>query len=153
MAGTPGKNKIETGFRIYFDDSGGTPRDLSGDLIPGSCQGGGYSLDQVEMTGVSNTIKSYLGGHGESNVTAQFYMNDLASTGAFTVMKDMVGQVGTLTLEYGSLGAAPDTGDPVWSGEYTLMAMPLSINGGKWVMNVEFSPASGAADPAWSTKA
>ena len=30
------KDKIETGFTFAYDDQGGTVRDLSGDLIPGS---------------------------------------------------------------------------------------------------------------------
>jgi hypothetical protein len=152
MAGVPGKNKIERGFRILVDNSAGSAQDLSGDLVPGSCKGGGVVLDEIEMTGVSNTVKNYLGGFGDAPIDAQFYMNDTATTGAFTVLKGITGLVGTVTLQWGSNGAAPSTGDPEWEGEYTCLAADLGMNGGKAVINAKFKPGSAVA-PAWGTVA
>lgn len=146
-----GKNHVSRGFRIYFDDSGGTARDLSGDLVPGSCQGGGFKFDQVEMTGESNAVKNFLANHPEAPVTASFYMNDTATTGAFTVLKGMAGAGGTLTLQWGQNGAAPTTGDPEWEGEYVCFGTPLSFDGGKAVMTVEFQPQAGQSAPAFGT--
>lgn len=153
MAGVPGKNKIETGFRILVDDSGGVARDLSADLVPGSIQGGGATLDEVDMTGVSNTIKNALSGHGASPVTARFYMNDTATTGAFTVLNGRSGTSGTLTLQFGSAGAAPSTGDPEWEGEYTLLGAPVTVDAGRFVLSVTFVPTAGQSAPAWGTVA
>lgn len=148
-----GKNHIERSFRIYVDDSGATARDLSGDLIPGTIQGGGVVLDEVDMTGVSDTIKRALGGYGDSPITARFHMNDTATTGAFTVLKGREGDSGTVTLQYGQNGDAPTTGDPEWEGEYTLMSCNVVADGGRMVLDCRFIPQSGAADPAWGTVA
>lgn len=153
MAGTPGINKIERGFRLWFDDSGGTARDLSASLIPGTVSGGGKTLDEVDMTGVSNAIRHALGGHASAPVTAQFNMDDTATTGSFTVLKGMYGSIGTLTLQYGSLGNAPDTGDPEWEGEYVLLDASVTQSGGKMIVNATWAPAAGQTDPAWGTVA
>jgi hypothetical protein len=79
-------------------------------------------------------------------------MNDTATTGAFTVLKAMVGEVGTLTLQWGSNGATPSTGDPEWEGEYTLMQANIVFDGGKAVVDCTFQPGSSTA-PAWGTVA
>ena len=152
MAGTPGKNKIEKGFKILVDVSGGTPRDLCGDLVPGSISGGGITLDEVDMTGVCNAVYNFLAGHGTSEISANFHMNDTATTGAFTVLTAANGYVGTITLQYGSLGNAPDTGDPEWEGEYCYFVGQVENDGGKFVIPVTFKP-SGAVAPAWGTVA
>ena len=152
MAGEPGKKKIERGLRFKFDNSGGAPQDLSGDLIPGSLSGGGKVLDEVDMTGVSTAIRNFYGGHANAPISARFHMNDLATTGAFTVLSGMYGAVGTLTIEYGSNGAAPSTGDPKWEGEYVLLGLPTAPDGGKMVLEATFQPGS-ATSPAWGTVA
>ncbi|RJX17544.1 MAG: hypothetical protein C4575_12945 [Desulforudis sp.] len=150
MAGVPGKNKLERGIRFYFDDSGGTPRELSGDMLPGTLQGGGVVLDEVDMSGASDAVKKALGGPGDGTVVAQFYLNDTATTGAHTVLKGMVGLIGTLTIQWGSNGAAPSTGDPEWEGEYVYLGGQMSASG-KGIFSATFKPASGQADPAWGT--
>jgi len=143
------KDKVERGFRIWFDDSGGTPRDLSGDLVPGSISGGGLVFDEADMTGVSNGVKQYLTGHADSTISGRFHMNDTATTGATTVLTGQEGQDGTLTLQWGAAGAAPTTGDPEWEGEYVLMSSNVTVDGNKFVHEVTWRPFSGAADPAW----
>lgn len=148
-----GKNKIEKGFRLLWDDAGtgsGTARDLTGDLIAGSCQGGGFAFDEVDMMGVSNAAYNYLAGHAKSEITAQFHMNDTATTGAHTVLAGSDGGIGTLTLQWGSSGAAPTTGDPEWEGEYCLVSYTVSMSGGKAVGNAKWLP-TGSTAPAWGT--
>lgn len=152
MAATPGKNKIEKGFRIQVDDSGGTARDLSGDLLIGSITGGGVTLDEVDMTGVSESVYNFLAGHGTSEISATFHMNDTADTGAYTVLTGNNGGTGTVTLQYGSLGTAPDTGDPEWEGEYCYFVDQIQNDGGKFVIPVTFRP-TGSTAPAWGTVA
>jgi hypothetical protein len=141
-----GKNKIETGFRILWNT-----QDLSGDLIAGSLNGGGVVLDQVEMTGVSNTIRNYLRGHGSAPVTARFHMNDTATSGAFTALN--AATQATLTLQYGSAGVAPTAGDPEWEGVYVHFGFQPVVDAGRFVMEVTFQPAAGQTAPAWGVYA
>lgn len=144
-----GKNKVERGFRILVDNSAGSAQGLTGDLVPGSVQGGGITLDEVELTGVSESVKNFLWGHGNSEITAQFYLNDTATTGAFTVLK-AAPYVGTVTLQWGSTGAAPTAGDPEWEGEYVVLSSGAAMSGGAAIINARFLP-TGSTAPAWGT--
>lgn len=146
-----GKNHVEKSIYLFFDDSGGTARNLSGDLIPGTLSpGGGLVMDEVDMTGVSQTVKNFLAGHADSTITGKFHFNDTATTGSHTVTKNMVGAVGTLTTQYGQNGAAPTTGDPEWEGEYLLVSAPVTVEGGRTVITCTWKPGSSTA-PAWGT--
>lgn len=147
-----GKNKTERGFRFYFDDSGGTARDLSGDLVPGSVSGGGLTFDEADMTGVSETVYNYLKGHALSEISARFHVNDTATTGAFTVLTghEAGAGTGTLTQQWGSSGAAPTGGDPEWEGEYVLLDCSAKLDGNKWILETVFKP-TGSGTPAWGT--
>ena len=144
-----GKNKAERWFTISWDDSGTTARDLSGDLVPGSVGGGGLTYDEVDLTGVSEAVKNFLAGHAESEITAQFHMNDTATTGASTVLNGSAGGTGTLTLAWGA-GAAPTTGDPEWEGEYVLLDASVALAGNKFVHQCRWKP-TGSTAPAWGT--
>ena len=143
------KDVIERWFRLIWDDSGGTIRDLSGDLVPGSVTGGGKTLDEEEMTGVSEEMKNFLAGQANSEIAAQFYLNDTLITGSWQVLLRTVNVVGTLTLQFGT-GAAPSNPDPEWEGEYLLLAAPLGLNGNKIVMNCRWVPGT-SASPLWGT--
>jgi len=146
-----GKNKVERSFRIYWDDSGGSPRDLSGDLVPGSIGGGGLVYDEADMTGVSDGVKNYLTGHPTSDITGRFHMNDTATTGASTVLNGQDGDTGTITMEWGQAGAAPTTGDPTWSGEYVQLSNTIVLDGNRFVHEVTWKPY-GTTAPQWGTK-
>lgn len=153
-----GKNHIERSFRILWDDLGtgaGTPRDLTGDLVAGSVSGGGLTFDEVSKHGVSELVKNFLAGHATSEVTAQFHSNDTATVGASTVLNNSmpsatVAGIGTLTLQWGQSGLAPDTGDPQWEGSYVLVQNNMSFSGGDAIHNVKWVP-TGATPPAWGT--
>jgi len=149
MAGVPGKNKTERGFRLQIDDSGGTARDMSSALIPGSFSSGGVVYDSVDMTAVSNSVRNSAFGWGTANVTFQLYMDDTATTGAFTVCKAFP-YTGTLTAQSGSARAAPSTGDPEWEGEYVFLGSPVSFSGDRAIITVTAEPSSSTA-PAWGT--
>lgn len=153
-----GKNHIERSFRILWDDTGdgaGTARDLSGDLVRGSVSGGGLVFDEVDMTGVSELVVNFLAGHANSTISAQFHMNDTATTGATTVLNGsmpsatVIGK-GTLTLQWGQSGAAPTTSDPEWEGEYQMVSNEITPSGGTFVHSVTWRP-SGSTAPAWGT--
>lgn len=144
------KDILERFITVTIDDSGGTARDLSADVVPGSMNGlGGKIYDEIEMTGISDSHKHFLAGFWSHEFTAQFYMNDTATTGAFTVLSNIVGSVGTLTIAFGT-GAAPTGGDPEWEGEYLLPEDPVQIAGGKAVLAVRMIPGSSTA-PSWGT--
>jgi hypothetical protein len=154
MAGVPGKNKLERGITILVDDqASGTARDLSGDLVPGSLSGLGFEYPSIDMTGVSNTVANALADRPTGAFSAKFYMNDLATTGAWTVFNSNTTKTGTVTVEIGSTGAAASTGDPVYGGEFVYLGGKVSVDGGKMVFDVTFEPLAGAAAPAWTTHA
>ena len=148
-----GKNHLEKSFRLLFDDSGGTQRDLSGDLVVGSCNLAN-EYNQVSMHGVSEAFETMLAGYAQAPVTAEFYLNDTATTGAYTVLQGMAGNNtgGTLTLQFGQNGSAPTTGDPEWEGEYILFSISPSPSNERWVMSCTFNVKSGNT-PAWGTVA
>lgn len=141
-----GKDKVERHLRVWWDHSD-TPRDLSGDLLPGTLTGGGKSLDEVEMTGVSDEFKNFLSGHANSEIAGQFYMNDTAVTGATTILKATIGVAGTLTLMFGG-GGTPAADDPEWEGEYVLLDASIVLAGNKPVHQCRWLP-TGSVAPAW----
>lgn len=145
-----GKNKAERWVMIQWDDSGGTARDLSGDLVPGSLSGGGLKFDEVDLTGVSEAVYNYLAGHAASEISAQFHMNDTATTGATTVLNSNDGSTGTLTIAWGN-GTTATTGDPEWEGEYVMLDDTIQLSGNKFVHNVVWKP-TGSTAPAWGLK-
>lgn len=150
-----GKNKIETGVCILYDDTGGTARDLSNDLVPGSLSINGLTYEEIGMTGVKDAVTNFLLGRGSIDISAQFYMNDTATTGAFTVLNAQNGANAstgnTLTIQFGSAGASPTTGDPELEGDFIVAALPTSNNSGAMIQTARFLPLSGGTAPAWGT--
>ncbi len=137
------KSHIETGFRLLWGSD-----DLSGDLIPGSVTGGGKVLDEVDLTGVSETVRNYLAGHASAPISARFHVDDTASTGSWTILRDDSGTSATLTLRWGAAGAAPANPDPQWAGNYLFLGFSMSFDAGRAVMDCTWQPGSATA-PAW----
>lgn len=147
-----GKDKKQLGTRVLFDDSGDTQRDISGDIVPGSLSINGITYEQVNMTGISQAINNYLSGAGELEVSAQAFMNDTASTGAWTVLEPQNGLEGLLTLRMGSDGAAPTNGDPELEFSATCFLGSLVVVGGAWATNVTWRPhPDTAGSVSWGT--
>lgn len=124
-------------------------QDLSGDLVPGSLSGPGFTSPEVKMTGVSDTVENYKADRKDAEVTAQFYMNNTATTGAFTVLNATQGTSATLQIDFGTDGA-PGSGDPRYSGTHVLLEAPIAIQGGAMVINARWKPGSSSA-PTWGT--
>ena len=146
------KDKLSRGTRIMIDDAAnGTARDLSGDLVPDSISGPGYNAPFVDMTGESDAVENGMADRKKHNLKCKFHANDTASTGASTVLHGIEGvsQI-TVTVQIGSAGAAPTTGDMEWEGEYTCLSATLSQEGGRWIHDCEFMPY-GSTAPAWGT--
>ena len=144
-----GKNKVEKGFAILWDDSGASARDLTGDLVRGS-----LSIDDefesVDLTGVNEELVNYLAGHRNAQVSARFHMNDTATTGASTVLNGNHGGTGTLTLQFGDAGATPTAGDLELEGEMVNLRNAIAVDGNKYVHDVTWMP-TGSAGFAWGT--
>jgi len=145
------KDILERFVRIQWDDGGGVVRDLSADLVPGSLTGPGFSSPEVRMTGVSDQVENYQADRKDAEVSAQFYMNDTATTGAYTVLQATQGLVGTLTVQFGT-GAAPTTNDPEYEGEHILLDAGIGNQGGAMVINARWKPGS-STPPTWGTVA
>lgn len=145
------KDILSKYITLSYDDSGATPRDLTADMLPDTLTGVGLDYEEVDMTGQSDDLKSAMGGQGDGTISAQFHMNDTATTGAFTVLSGMMNSSGTLTIAFGT-GAVPTTGDPEWEGEYTLFSAPVALTGGRAVITATWKPSPGAS-PAWGTVA
>ena len=143
------KDILERFIKIYVDDSGGTARDLSSDMVPGSLSGPGFTAPEIRMTGVSDQSENYQADRKDAEVACQFYMNDTASTGAYTVLKGIQGLVGTVRIDFGT-GATPTTGDPQYSGEHICLETGIGIQGGAMEINARFKPGATTA-PAWGT--
>ncbi len=146
-----GKNKVEKGFRLWWDDSGSTARDLSGDLVPGSVSIGD-EYEEADMTGVSEGLRNFLAGHQDVEITGRFHMNDTATTGASTVLNAQNGGTGTLTLQWGDAGAAPVATDLELEGEVVQLRNAPTLDGNKFVHEVRWKP-TGSAGWAWGTMA
>jgi len=144
------RGKLTQGVKIYLDDNGGTPRDITCDLI--DIPETGITYAEVDMTGVCNTVANYLAGLGTAGSTLKGAMNDTATTGFYTILAGLaVNQVVTLTAEYGDDASAPTTGSPTFGGEYVMMGFKVSNDGGKMVCEAEVKP-TGAVAPAWGVK-
>lgn len=146
-----GKNKISRGINVIVDDSATSPQDLSTDLVPDSLSGIGEIYEPAEMTGESTTQRHHLPNHSTAEFSMQFYMNDTATTGAFTVIKGIVGGVaGTVTIRFGSSGATPTSGDPEFEGEAVCTSMAVGINNGALVFDCSFLPGD-TTGMVWGT--
>lgn len=143
------KDILERFVKLQWDDAGATLRDLTGDLVPGSLSGPGFTSPEVRMTGVSDTSEEYMADRKDSEVSAQFYLNNTATTGAYTVLTATQGLIGTLTIDFGTNGVA-GSGDPRYSGEHVLLDATVGIQGGAMVLNARWKPATSTA-PAWAT--
>jgi hypothetical protein len=136
--------------KVIVDDSGGTARDVSASVD--TLGGIGLTFDDAEVTTFADSIKQYLTGYGNSEITMGGPFNNTATTGAHTVMSGIAGSDATsktLTIQIG-IRAAPTTGDPEWEGEYTCSEYLVNADGvARWT--ARFRPALGASTPAWGT--
>lgn len=147
-----GKNKVEKSIRVLVDDSGGTARDISGDIVPGTLSGPGLSYESAEMSGMSEAVRNFLADKATTNVQFQTHMNDTATTGGMTVINGNLGGTGTITVQFGQSGAAPTSGDPEWEGEFVYLAAPMQMNSNVPVLAFNAQP-TGSTAPAWGTVA
>ena len=145
-----GKTGVERSFRLTWDGD-----DLSGDLVPGSVDGGGFAWDEVDMTGVSEAARNFLAGHKASEISGQFILNDAQTAGvydrSYSLVRDLR-NIGTLTLQWGLAGAAPASGNPEFEGGYILLSAPVTFDGGRPIITATWQQ-NGSTAAAWGTVA
>lgn len=127
-----GKNKLLRYARVYF---GGY--NISGDARTiGTLQN---KIDPIDMTALSDSYRNALGaGHREVGVMGfQAFLNDTASSGAHTLMKN--GGSTQLSVLLGSL-AEPAIGDIAYLLPAVLLSYPYSFDGGAAIISGDFMP-------------
>lgn len=135
--------------KVYYDNSGGTPQDLSAHVMEAS--GIPLTYDEVECSGFGQD-KGYLNGQADSTVTMTLKFN---STTVGLFLASATGSIGsntarTLTFQYGN-NAAATTGDPEIEGEFICtQATPQADKAGLQSIAVQLRPNGGTA-PAWGT--
>ena len=144
------KDTLGKYVKIFFDESvAGAAREITASMVPNTLAGIGLNYENVDMTGQNDSLKTGLAGQADGTITAQFYLDTTATTGAYTVLEGMEGSEGTLTIQVGTADV-PASGDPEWEGEYILFGIPASISAGRFVMTATWRPAP-SSTPAWGT--
>ncbi len=141
---------------VTLDDSAGTPRNITNSIT--SIGGIGLSYDQVDVTTFADSVMQYLAGRGDSAIELGGQFNNTAvaaapsESGAHPVLTSLNGAntAATLAISIG-VRAAPTTGDPKFSGEYTCLSYVLSGDMSSMTWTASFKPAFGTATPAWGT--
>lgn len=141
---------------VTLDDSAGTPRNITNSIT--SIGGIGITYDQVDVTTLADQIMQYLAGRGDAAVELGGVFNNTAvaaapaESGAHPVLTSLNGAntAATLTIAIG-VRAAPTTGDPKFSGEFTCLSYVLSgdLQNANW--SASLKPAFGVSAPAWGT--
>lgn len=118
---------------FQITDSGGTLRDISGDVsevagLPGA-------TEVAETTGLGLTAKTYIVGLNDVKFTLKGQYDDTATTGVWTVLQGIRG-AGAKNFQYGPSGSA--TGSVKITGSAILTDLKLTSNT-KDVVTIEAS--------------
>lgn len=141
---------------ITLDDSAGTPRNITGSVT--AIGGIGLAFTQVDVTTFLDDIMQYLAGRGDAAIDISGVFNNIAvaaapaESGAHPVLTSLNGAntAATLTIAIG-IRAAPTTGDPEFSGEFTCLSYVLGGDLNNLTWTAALKPAFGTATPAWGT--
>lgn len=132
------------GAVIVLDDSAGTPRTISTDVESYEIQ---YAVDPIEVTGMNEGSHNFIPGQLVVGVTLNLYWNSAATTGAWTVVRGIIGSSTSKTLSI-----TPESGGLALSGEYMCVG-PTSITGSPATdikLNAIKFEVMGSTAPAWA---
>ena len=131
------------GAAISVDDSGGTPRVISSDVKSFEIE---YAIDPLEVTGFGDGSKNFTPGQKVIGVTLDVFWNSAATTGAFTVLRGILGQAASVTVSI-----TPEAGGLAFSGEFMCDGITPKgeVNGVIELGSVHFS-VMGSTAPAWA---
>ena len=131
------------GAVIVLDDSGSTGRTISSDVESYEIQ---YATDVIEVTGENEGSHNFIPGQKIIGVTLNLFWNATATTGAWTVVRGIIGSTTSVTL-----AITPESGGLTLSGEY--MCDGVAITGSPAtdikLGAVHFS-VMGSTAPAWA---
>jgi hypothetical protein len=135
---------------VKMDDSGGTLRTFdNGDIISVDVP---LTNDQHDVTGFGDPAHKFINGQINAPVTMRGFLTTTATVGTHTVIKGayQAQNVVSLEVQVGN-NAAPQAGDPKYSGEFYVESYRPMIETGKAIQFVAtLKPATSAA-PAWGT--
>lgn len=122
------------GCVITLEDSASAAQTISSDVTSYEIQ---YAVDVVEVTGMSDTVHNSIPGNAVIGVTLNCLWNTTASTGAFTVLKGILG-----FAEGRALTITPESGGPILTGDFMVDGFTVSGSpGGAIQMGaVHFTP-------------
>lgn len=128
---------------ITVDDSTGSPQVITKDVKSFEIE---YSVDPLEVTGFGEGSKNYVPGILVTGITLDVYWNTAATTGAFTVLKGIVGSATSKTVSI-----TPEVGGLTFSGEFMCDGITPkgSVDGIIELGSIHFS-VMGATAPAWA---
>lgn len=131
------------GAVISVDDSAGTPRAISGDVVSYEIE---YSAEPLDVTGFGEGSQNFTPSLPVIGITMDVIWNTAATTGARTVLASIIGSATSKTVTI-----VPEAGGPSFSGEFMLDALPVSGTpvGEIKIGSVHFS-VMGAVAPAWA---
>jgi hypothetical protein len=131
------------GAAISVDDSGGSPQVISSDVKSFEIE---YAIDPLEVTGFGDGSKNFTPGQKVIGVTLDVFWNAAATTGAFTVLKGILGQATSVTVSI-----TPEIGGLAFSGEFMCDGITPKgeVNGVIELGSVHFS-VMGSVAPAWA---
>ena len=129
--------------QILVDNSSGSPVDLSSDCKSFEIE---YSVDPLEVTAFGAGSKNFIPGLKSTGVTLDFFWNSASSTGAFDVIKGIVGLATSVTVTI-----KPEGSGTTFSGEFMCdgIAPKGEPTGTLELGSVHFSPM-GTTAASWS---
>ena len=135
---------------VKMDDSGGTLRQFdAGDI---SSIDLGQTFDQFDVAGFGDEVHKVINGQLRAPVTINGYLTTTANVGTHPVIQGAFAAGAQVSLEVQvGQNAAPQAGDPEYSGEFYVESYkPVFQTGGAVMFQARLQPAIGTA-PAWGT--
>lgn len=131
------------GAVITLDDSAGTPRTISTDVESYEIQ---YAVDEVEVTGMNEGSHNFIAGQNIIGVTLNLSWNSAATTGAWTVVRGIIGSTTSKTLTIQPEGTGLTlTGEYMCAGVTVTGSPAADIKLGAVKFNV-----MGSTAPTWA---
>lgn len=133
------------GAVIEVDDTGGTARNISSDVLSYEIQ---YQNDTPEVTGFGDGSHNFITGQKVRGVTLDVLWNTAATTGAYTVLKAITNKGST-----GTVKITPEAGAEYFSGEFicTGISPSGSASGDPIKLGSVNFVVSGAVAPDWTS--
>ena len=95
---------------VYVDDSGTSACNISPDVQSYTID---YTVNAEDATGFTEGSQNYTPGLQVNKLTLNCLWNTAATTGAYTVLRGIIGQATSVTVT-----VTPESGGPAFSGEF-----------------------------------